>query len=361
MKKKLFTLLTALVLVVLGVLFPELELFSETPADAPAATEAVAPVSGNGMTVHFIDVGQADCALLECDGQFMIIDGGNVDDGQLVVSYLKQMGVEKLAAVVCSHAHEDHVGGLPAVLSVFQADTVYSPVTEYSSKVFRDFVAKTEAQGLSLTQPKPGDQFALGSASVTVLGPVKEYDDPNNTSIVLKISYGSTDFLFTGDMETLAENDMMDYWGGSFNWDVEVLKVGHHGSDTSTGYRMLYYTDPEHGVISVGEGNKYNHPNEAPLSKLKDAEVIVFRTDKLGHVIAETDGTDVSFTWENQKAAPEDVEAAEGKALFFGNKKSKTFHDAGCKNLPKKDNREEFTSYGDAIAAGYKPCGSCIN
>ena len=174
MKKKLFTLLTALVLVVLGVLFPELELFSETPADAPAATEAVAPVSGNGMTVHFIDVGQADCALLECDGQFMIIDGGNVDDGQLVVSYLKQMGVEKLAAVVCSHAHEDHVGGLPAVLSVFQADTVYSPVTEYSSKVFRDFVAKTEAQGLSLTQPKPGDQFALGSASVTVLGPVKE-------------------------------------------------------------------------------------------------------------------------------------------------------------------------------------------
>ena len=162
-------------------------------------------------------------------------------------------------------------------------------------------------------------------------------------------------------METLAENDMMDYWGGSFNWDVEVLKVGHHGSDTSTGYRMLYYTDPEHGVISVGEGNKYNHPNEAPLSKLKDAEVIVFRTDKLGHVIAETDGTDVSFTWENQKAAPEDVEAAEGKALFFGNKKSKTFHDAGCKNLPKKDNREEFTSYGDAIAAGYKPCGSCIN
>lgn len=361
MKKTIISALTALLLVVLSVLFPELELFSEIPAELPAETAATVPVSGNGMTVHFLDVGQADCALLECDGEYMVIDGGNVEDGQMVVSYFKQMGIEKLSAVVCTHAHEDHVGGLPAVLSVFEADTVYSPVTEYSSKVFRDFVSKTEAQGLSLTVPKPGDRFMLGSASVTVLGPVKEYEDPNNTSIVLKVSYGDSDFLFTGDMETLAENDMMDHWGETFNWDMEVLKVGHHGSDTSTGYRMLYYTSPEQGVISVGEDNKYGHPNDAPLSKLKDAEVLVFRTDKLGHVIATTDGSEISFTWENQKAAPEDVEPADGKAIFFGNRKSKTFHDALCQNLPKKNNREDFTNYGEAIAAGYKPCGSCIN
>lgn len=351
MKKKIIGLLTALLLALLGILFPELGLFSEEPA---------VPISGNGLNIHFLDVGQADCALLECDGEYMIVDGGNVDDGQMVVSYLKQMGVESLSAVVCSHAHEDHVGGLPAVLSVFKAKTVYSPVTEYSSKVFRDFVKKTEDQGLSLTVPQPGDRFQLGSTSVTVLGPVKEYDEPNDTSIVLKVTYGDTSFLFTGDMETGAENDMMDYWGEKVDWNVDVLKVGHHGSDTSTGYRLLYYTDPEHGVISVGEGNKYNHPNEAPLSKLKDAQTVVLRTDKLGHVFATTDGKEVTFTWENQNAQPEDVVSADGKALFFGNKKSKTFHDAACINLPAENNRENFANYGEAIAAGYKPCGSCI-
>lgn len=361
MKKKLISLLTALILVILGVLFPELELFSDAPSNSPAETTATTPISGNGMTVHFIDVGQADCALVECDGEFMIVDGGNVDDGQLVVSYLKQMGIEKLSAVVCSHAHEDHVGGLPAVLSVFKADAVYSPVSSYSTKVFRNFVTKAEDQGLSLTIPKPGDSFLLGSATVTVLGPVQEYEDPNETSIVLKVSYGESDFLFTGDMETGAENDMMDHWGENFNWDVEVLKVGHHGSETSTGYRFLYYTDPEYGVISVGEDNEYGHPHDGPMSKLKDAEVVILRTDKLGHVIATTDGSEISFTWENQKAQPEDVEPGDGKALFFGNKKSKTFHDSSCKNLPKKDNREDFANYGEAIAAGYKPCGTCIN
>ena len=345
MKKTIISALTALVLVVLGVLFPELELFSETPGNAPttapAETTTQQPISGNGMTIHFIDVGQADCALVECDGEYMIIDGGNVDDGQMVVSYLKQMGVQTLSHVVCSHAHEDHVDS-------------------YSTKVFRNFLSKTEDQGVSLTIPAPGDSFRLGSANVTVLGPVQEYDDPNETSIVLKVSYGDSDFLFTGDMETGAENDMMDHWGENFNWDVEVLKVGHHGSETSTGYRFLYYTDPEYGVISVGEDNEYGHPHDGPLSKLRDAEVVMLRTDKLGHVIATTDGSEISFTWENQNAQPEDVEPADGKALFFGNKKSKTFHDSGCKNLPKKDNREDFLNYGEAIAAGYKPCGSCI-
>ena len=352
MKKIILTIISAIIIALGGILFPEAQ--PETPT-------VTTPISGNGMTIHFLDVGQADCALLECDGEFMIIDGGNVEDGQMVVSYLKQMGVESLEAVVCTHSHEDHVGGLPAVLSVFDTETVYSPVTEYDTKVFRNFVAKTEANAGKITVPTPGDQFTLGSATVTVLGPVQEYDDPNNTSIVLKVSYGESDFLFTGDMETPAENDMMDYWGDSFNWDVEVLKVGHHGSDTSSGYRMLYYTNPEQGVISVGEDNKYNHPNDATLSKLADAEVVVMRTDKLGHVIATTDGSEISFTWENQKEQPENVEAADGKALFFGNKKSKTFHDAGYKNLPKKENREEFTNYGEALMAGYKPCGTCIN
>ena len=138
-----------------------------------------------------------------------------------------------------------------------------------------------------------------------------------------------------------------------------MLKVGHHGSDTSTGYRFLYYTSPAHGVISVGEGNKYNHPNEAPLCKLKDAEVVVMRTDKLGHVFAVADGKEISFTWENQNAQPEDAEPAQA-ARYIGNRKSGTLHVDGCGSLPKENNQEIFNSYEEAMAAGYSPCSGCL-
>ena len=352
MKKIIMTIVAAIVVAIMGIFFPE---------EAPEIPQVQTPISGNGMTVHFIDVGQADCALVECDGEFMIIDGGNVGDGQMVVSYLKQMGVETLEAVVCSHAHEDHVGGLPAVLSVFDAETVYAPVTGYDTKVFRDFVSKTEANAGKITVPAPGDQFHLGSATCTVLGPVKEYEDPNHTSIVLKVSYGDSDFLFTGDSEVGPENDMIDYWGQNFNWEMEVLKVGHHGSDTSSGYRFVYEVSPTYGVISVGEDNDYGHPHEEPLSRLKDAGLLIFRTDYLGHVIAQTDGKEISFTWENQKAAPEDAEPADpAMKILYGNKKSKTFHAYDCNSLPGEKNRVEFADYDAALAAGFKPCGSCI-
>ena len=352
MKKIISTIVAAILVAIMGIFFPE---------EAPEAPQVLAPISGNGLTVHFIDVGQADCALLECDGKYMIIDGGNVEDGQMVVSYLKQMGVETIDRVVCSHAHEDHVGGLPAVLSVFDAGKVYAPVTEYDTKVFRDFVKKAEAAAGEITVPEPGDQFTLGSATCTVLGPVQEYDDPNHTSIVLKVSYGDSDFLFTGDSEVGPENDMIDYWGENFDWEVEVLKVGHHGSETSSGYRFVYETNPTYGVISVGEDNKYGHPHEKPLSRLKDAGLVLLRTDHLGHVIAQTDGKDISFTWENQNAAPEDVEPADpAMKILYGNKKSKTFHAYDCSSLPGEKNRVTFPDYDTAIAEGYKPCGSCI-
>lgn len=352
MKKIITTIAAVIIVALMGIFFPE---------EAPETPEVLTPISGNGLTVHFIDVGQADCALLECDGKYMIIDGGNVEDGQLVVSYLKRLGVETIDRVVCSHAHEDHVGGLPAVLSVFDAGKVYAPVTQYDTKVFRDFVEKAENRAGEITVLAPGDQFTLGSATCTVLGPVQEYEDPNNTSIILKVSYGESDFLFTGDMEVTAENDMIDHWGENFDWEVEVLKVGHHGSDTSSGYRFVYETDPDYGVISVGEDNKYNHPCEEPLSRLKDAGVVVFRTDYLGHVIAETDGKDITFTWENQNAEPEDVEPADpAMKILYGNKKSKVFHTYDCKNLPGENNRVEFQDYDAAIAEGFKPCGSCI-
>ena len=140
-----------------------------------------------------------------------------------------------------------------------------------------------------------------------------------------------------------------------------MLKVGHHGSNTSTGYRFLYEVDPTYGVISCGKDNSYGHPHDEPMSRLKDAGVILFRTDELGHVIASADGSEITFTWGNQSAQPEDVEPGETKAtVFIGNKNSKKLHSEACANLPKEENRVLFDSYQEAMDQGFTPCGSCL-
>ena len=347
--KKILSLLIILSLLLSGCVL-------EVPL--PVETTAATVTAGESLTVHYIDVGQADCILLEHDGQFLLIDGGNREDGQLVVSYLEQQGVQELEAVVCTHAHEDHVGGLPSVLAVYPTAAVYAPTRTYSSNIFDKFVYYTDQQGLEITIPQPGDTFTLGDVNLTVMGPVKSYPDPNNTSIVIMAEYGSTRFLFTGDMEKEAENDMLDYWDGRYNWNCDVLKSGHHGSSTSSSYRLIYETDPEYVVISVGTDNSYGHPHRETIALYQDAGIPAFRTDELGHVIVTSDGSTVNVTWENQNAQPEDVQP--GDTTYIGNKNSKKLHLSGCANLPKAENQVIFDDYNDAIAAGFSPCGSCM-
>ena len=347
MKKKLFSLFLILSLLLCGC------------GSAPQPTTA-APVSGDGLMVHFVDVGQADCILIECGGEYAIIDGGNKDDGQLVVSYLEQQGVEALSAVICTHAHEDHVGGLPSVLSVYPAAAVYAPTRTYSSKIFDNFLYYTDQQRLEVTIPSPGDTLLVGEALLTVLGPVQSYAETNDTSIVIRLDYGETSFLFTGDMEVEAENGMLDYWSGNGDlFHVDVLKVGHHGSNTSTGYRFLYEADPAYGVISVGKDNSYGHPHAEPLSRLRDAGVTLLRTDELGHILAVSDGKEITFTWGNQAAQPETVEPAVPQ-VFIGNKNSKKLHSEDCGSLPEESNRVYFGSYQQAIDEGYEPHSTCL-
>lgn len=348
MKKKLFSLFLILSLLLCGC------------AEAPQPTAATVPPSEDGLMVHFVDVGQADCILIECGSEFAIIDGGNKDDGQLVVSYLEQQGVQELSAVICTHAHEDHVGGLPSVLSVYPTAAVYAPTRTYSSNIFDDFLYYTDQQRLEVTIPAPGDTLTVGDAVLTVLGPVQSYAETNDTSIVVRLDYGDTSFLFTGDMEVAAENDMLDYWSGNSDiFHVDVLKVGHHGSDTSTGYRFLYEVDPTYGVIPVGKDNSYGHPHAEPLSRLRDAGVTLLRTDELGHILAVSDGKEITFTWGNQSAQPEAVEPAEPQ-VFIGNKNSKKLHSEDCGSLPGENNRVYFDSYQQAIAEGYEPHGTCL-
>jgi competence protein ComEC len=231
----------------------------------------------------------------------MLIDGGNKADGQLVVSYLLNAGVEELHTVISTHPHEDHVGGLASVMAVFPVGQVFSPTRSYGTQAFDNFAKYVDQQRLEMKKPVPGHKFNLGSATVTILGPVDSYSDVNNTSIVLMVQYGSNRFLFAGDQETDAETDLLN---SGADVKADVLKVGHHGSSTSTGYRFLREVAPKYAIISCGTGNSYGHPHDAPLSRLRDAEVSVYRTDKMGHIIAVSDGTNITFSWQKTSAQP---------------------------------------------------------
>ena len=246
----------------------------------------------SNFEVHFIDVGQADSALIECDGETMMIDGGNVADSNVVAAYLKKEDVTELNYVVWSHAHEDHVGGLSGALSVTKADNIYAPKTEANTKAYKNFKKKAEEQNVEIKHPNVGDEIQLGSSTVEFLGPVDENGkDLNSTSIVLKITYGNTSFLFTGDAESDEEEEILN---SGADLKSTVLKVGHHGSRTSTSYPFLREVMPQYAVISVEKGNSYGHPNEETLSKLSDAGVEVYRTDESGDIVMTSDGNSIN-------------------------------------------------------------------
>ncbi len=349
----------------------------EVPApETPEQTQAPETLpEGSTFEVHFIDVGQADAALVRCDGEAMLIDGGNAEDSSLIFSYLKNLGQDHLDYIVCTHAHEDHVGGLAGALNYATADAALCPVTSYDSRAFESFVKYLGRQGVSITVPAAGDTFSLGSASVQVLGPVSASDEPNNTSIVLRIVYGETSFLFTGDAEREEEQEILDT---GRELASTVLKVGHHGSDTSTSYPFLREIMPAYAVISVGQDNSYGHPTEDTLSRLRDAGVKVYRTDMQGDVICTSDGESVSFSVERnadadtlsgagaggqQAPAP----SAPGAAVPAGtsyvlNTNSHKFHYPSCPSVDDMSakNKQFFTGTRDeVIAMGYSPCGRC--
>lgn len=317
------------------------------------------------IEVHFIDVGQGDSALVLCDGEAMLIDGGEASESSKIYSYLKTNGIDYLDYVVATHAHSDHIGGLSGALNYAKVGTALCPVTSYDSETFSSFVKYLDKQGVSITVPSTGESFMLGSASVQILGPQKDYDDPNDTSIVLKVIYGETSFLFTGDAERTAEGDILD---AGYDLSATVLKVGHHGSDTSTSYPFLREVMPEYAVIQVGVDNSYGHPTEDTLSRLRDADVKVYRNDLQGTIICVSDGQTVSFTTEKNESAqtnPTVVTPAapdadhEDVGEYIGNKNSKKFHLPTCKNLPAEKNRVYLSSRSEAVHKGFDPCGNC--
>jgi len=319
------------------------------------------PLEGSSFEVHYIDVGQGDCALVLCDGAAMLIDGGEPDKSSKVYAYLKEHGIHQLDYLVATHGHSDHIGGLSGAVNYASVKTALCPVTDYDSRAFDNLVKYLGNQGVSLTVPKAGDSFMLGGALVQVLGPQKKYDEANDMSIILKITFGQTSFLFTGDAERTAEGDILD---AGCDVSATVLKVGHHGSDTSTSYPFLRAVMPEYAVIQVGEGNSYGHPTENTLSRLRDAEVTVYRNDMQGTIVCTSDGETVSFAVEKgdkaqtnptQGSIPEQEQANP----YIGNKKSEKFHLPTCSSLPSEKNRIYFSSRQEAVQSGYTACGSC--
>lgn len=280
------------------------EAATEAPTE-PASTKPTAPVihfPQKSLQVHFIDVGQADCILLECDNAFALVDAGYPENGAQVVSYLQEQGVQRLNLVVGTHHHGDHIGGLPEVLKAFPADNIWSPEILFTNSYVSDFRNAAKKQGKELVMPEVGQQYHLGGAVITVLGPLRmDYEDTNDTSIVLMVEYGNTRFLLTGDMEREAELELVN---SGADLKADVLKVGHHGSYSSTSYLFLRTVAPTYAVISVGRANEYGHPHDDPMSRLRDADVTIFRTDKMYTVLAVSDGENIQFTWGNRYAKP---------------------------------------------------------
>lgn len=249
--------------------------------------------SAGQMQVHFIDVGQGDAALIACDGHYMLIDAGNNDKGTTVQSYLMSQGVEKLDYVIGTHPDADHIGGLDVVIYKFDCDTIIMPDVANDTRTYDDVVQAMKSKGYQTTYPVVGETYTLGGATFTIVAPNADYgNDMNDWSVGVLVQNGNNRFLFTGDAEEKAEEDILN---NGIDISADVYAAAHHGSKTATSQAFLDKVSPTYVVISAGEGNKYGHPHAEVLNRLRAAGISVFRTDEQGTIVATSDGNDI--TW----------------------------------------------------------------
>lgn len=264
--------------------------------------------TGGNLEVHYIDVGQGDSTLIECDGEYMLIDAGQNDKGLELWSYLEKQGATHLKYAIGTHPDADHIGGLDVILYRCNVDLVMMPDLKKDTRTYDDVVQTIKNKSIKQVSPKAGDQYSLGSATFTIVAPNENYgtDDTNNWSIGILLQNGSNRFLFVGDAEKESETDML-YNG--IDLRADVYKVAHHGSNTGTTQEFLNAVSPTYAVISCGEGNSYGHPHKEVLDKLKNAGTQMFRTDKQGTIIAYSDGDKI--TWSTSPS--NDWQAGSGK------------------------------------------------
>ncbi|ODA40994.1 ComEC/Rec2 family competence protein [Desulfosporosinus sp. BG] len=259
----------------------------------PSLATSQAGKSGQ-LQVHFLNVGQADSILvITPSGQAILIDGGNLEDGPGVVSYLKSQGVKELSAVVATHPHEDHIGGLKTIINIFPPKQVYMSNGTSTTRTFKDFITAVNTSGAKKIRTKANTKLDVSGLTGVFLAPNSDqYKDLNNYSTVLKITFGKVSFLLTGDAEDVSEAEMLN---SGQDLTATVLKVGHHGSTSSTTNAFLKAVAPKYAVISVGVNNDYGHPAQKTLNKLASAGAQVYRTDQDGTVVATTNGDTIKF------------------------------------------------------------------
>ncbi len=258
------------------------------------------------LEAWFLDVGQGDCTVILCDGEAMVIDGGPASASDFVYAFLREtLGITELKYVVSTHPHEDHLAGLSAVLNAAPAGLILSPVTEWNTRRFEKFMTYARQQGAPVAVPSAGDELALGGAVVTVLHCWPEAvdwreDDVNDMSVMVRVDYGNTSLIVTGDAEETAEYMVLD---SGLPLEADVLRVAHHGSTYSTSDQFLRAVSPAWAVISCGAGNGYYHPHKRVLNALKKAGVALYRTDLQGTVRMTSDGENIVFSSQRETTA----------------------------------------------------------
>lgn len=329
------------------------------------------------LQVHYIDVGQGDSILLQQGEHTMLIDAGDNSCGTKIQAYLQANSIRTLDYVIGTHPDADHIGGLDVVIYKFDCNHIFLPDCSKDTKTYEDVLASVKEKGYQITSPVAGDSFTLGEANVTVLSPGKNVDygdDANNNSIAVKVTYGRNSFLFTGDCEEEAEVNMM---ASGYNLRADVMKAGHHGSDTSNSRAFLEAVSPKFFVISCGEENDYGHPRAEVLNNIRQLGIKIYRTDEQGTIVAVSDGKDI--TWNTQSSesfqagepkgsgqpegiSEENKEDSDSSYTFILNTNTMKIHRPECSSvgqMSEKNKQKTSSSIDELEAAGYECCKKC--